>query len=89
MYINVAVQYIRPKQSFYIQESLKRLILEVVEADDLDLEVDPSIVRLTNRHFVDSVSNVTSPRSTALGLRPKRCVLAFIDRTRIYLSTRH
>jgi len=46
MYINVAVQYIRPKHSFYIQESLKKLILEVVEADDLDLEVDPSIVRL-------------------------------------------
>jgi Ras GTPase-activating-like protein IQGAP2/3 len=46
MYINVAVQYIRPKQSFYIRESLRRLILEVVEADDLDLEVDPSIVRL-------------------------------------------
>ena len=45
MYINIAVQYIRPKQSFYMQESLKRLILEVVEADDLDLEVDPSIVR--------------------------------------------
>ena len=47
MYINVAVQYIRPKQSFYIRESLRRLILEVVEADDLDLEVDPSIVRLS------------------------------------------
>ena len=46
MYINVAVQYIRPKQTFYIRESLKKLILEVVEADDLDLEVDPSIVRL-------------------------------------------
>jgi len=46
MYINVAVQYIRPKQSFYIREALKKLILEVVEADDLDLEVDPSIVRL-------------------------------------------
>lgn len=45
MYINVAVQYIRPKQSFYIRESLRRLILEVVEADDLDLEADPSIVR--------------------------------------------
>ena len=44
MYINVAVQYIRPKQSFYIRESLRRLILEVVEADDLNLEVDPSIV---------------------------------------------
>jgi Ras GTPase-activating-like protein IQGAP2/3 len=51
MYINVAVQYIRPKQSFYVRESLKRLILEAVEADDLDLEVDPSIVRLFNRHF--------------------------------------
>lgn len=45
MYINVAVQYIRPKQSFYIRESLGRLILEVVETDELDLEVDPSIVR--------------------------------------------
>ena len=45
MYINIAVQYIRPKQSFYMQESLKKLILEVVEADDLDLEADPSIVR--------------------------------------------
>ena len=51
MYINVAVQYIRPKQSFYIRESLRRLILEVVEADDLDLEVDPSIVSFCQPTF--------------------------------------
>lgn len=51
MYINVAVQYIRPKQSFYIRESLRRLILEAVETDELDLEVDPSIVRLRQPTF--------------------------------------
>jgi Ras GTPase-activating-like protein IQGAP2/3 len=44
MYINIAVQYIRPKQVFYIQETLQKIILDIVGSDDLDLEVDPTIV---------------------------------------------
>jgi Ras GTPase-activating-like protein IQGAP2/3 len=44
MYINIAVQYIRPKQVFYIRETLKKIILDIVGSDDLDLEVDPTLV---------------------------------------------
>ena len=44
MYINIAVQYIRPKQIFYIRETLQKIILDIVGSDDLDLEVDPTIV---------------------------------------------
>jgi Ras GTPase-activating-like protein IQGAP2/3 len=44
MYINIAVQYIRPKQVFYIQETLQQIILDIVGSDDLDLEVDPALV---------------------------------------------
>jgi Ras GTPase-activating-like protein IQGAP2/3 len=44
MYINIAVQYIRPKQAFYIRETLQKIILDIVASDDLDLEVDPTVV---------------------------------------------
>jgi Ras GTPase-activating-like protein IQGAP2/3 len=44
MYLNIAVQYIRPKQIFYIRETLQKIILDIVGSDDLDLEVDPTIV---------------------------------------------
>lgn len=44
MYINIAVQYLRPKQVTYIRETLQTIVRELVEAIDLDLESDPSIV---------------------------------------------
>ncbi|KAI0268208.1 hypothetical protein BC834DRAFT_821746 [Gloeopeniophorella convolvens] len=41
MYINIALHYIRPKQTTHLRETLQPLIREVIAADDLDLEVDP------------------------------------------------
>jgi hypothetical protein len=46
LYMNIAVQYIRPKQLTYVRESFQAIIRDVVEQDDLDLETDPVVVRL-------------------------------------------
>ncbi|EJF61117.1 hypothetical protein DICSQDRAFT_60830 [Dichomitus squalens LYAD-421 SS1] len=43
-FINVAVHYLRPKQTTYIRDTLQGVIREVVNADDLDLETDPSVI---------------------------------------------
>lgn len=51
-FINVAVHYLRPKQTPYIRETLQGVIREVINADDLDLETDPCVVsdiHLANR----------------------------------------
>ena len=50
-FINVAVQYLRPKQTAYIRETLQGVVREVVNADDLDLESDPCIVGLLRERF--------------------------------------
>ena len=44
MYMNVAVQYIRPKQVPYVKEALQAMVRFVVEEQDLDLETDPVAV---------------------------------------------
>ena len=44
-FINVAVKYLRPKQTAYIQSTLQGVIREVINADDLNLETDPCLVR--------------------------------------------
>jgi Ras GTPase-activating-like protein IQGAP2/3 len=45
MYITIAVHYLRPKQITYIRDALQGIIREVINASDLDLEVDPVRVR--------------------------------------------
>jgi Ras GTPase-activating-like protein IQGAP2/3 len=45
MYINVAVHYVRPAQVAYARDTLEATIQEVIQSEDLDLEVDPSLVR--------------------------------------------
>lgn len=47
MYINIAVQYLRPKQVTYVRDTLQAIVRELVEAADLDLESDPSKVRIS------------------------------------------
>lgn len=47
MYINIAVQYVRPRQVTYIRDTLQGIIRELMEAVDLDLESDPTVVRLS------------------------------------------
>ena len=44
VYINVALHYIRPKQTVHIRETLQPLVRDVVTTEDLDLEVDPKQV---------------------------------------------
>lgn len=44
MYINIAVHYIRPKQTTHVRESLQNIIRELIDAEELDLEVDPTRV---------------------------------------------
>ena len=44
MYINIALHYIRPKQTVHIRDTLQPLIRDVIATDDLDLEVDPKQV---------------------------------------------
>ena len=41
MYINIALHYIRPKQTVHVRETLQPLIRDVISAEDLDLEADP------------------------------------------------
>ncbi|KAJ2929576.1 hypothetical protein H1R20_g7517, partial [Candolleomyces eurysporus] len=41
MYIDIAFQYLRPKQAAYARETLQAIIKDVIESDDLDLEVNP------------------------------------------------
>ena len=44
MYINIAVQYARPAQVIYARDTLQAAVREIVESEDLDLEIDPSLV---------------------------------------------
>lgn len=46
MFLNIAVLYIRPKQSAYIRETLQGVVRGVIDEDDLDLETDPTKVSL-------------------------------------------
>lgn len=70
MYINIAVQYIRPKQVFYIRETLQKIILDIVGSDDLDLEVDPTVVsELIAFSSLILISKQTRNRYTVLGCR--------------------
>lgn len=45
MYMNIAVHYVRRKQVIYVRDTLQAVIREVIDAEDLDLEADPSLVR--------------------------------------------
>ncbi|OBZ70404.1 Ras GTPase-activating-like protein rng2 [Grifola frondosa] len=43
-FMNVAVQYLRPKLTAYIRDALQGVIREVIDSDDLDLETDPCVI---------------------------------------------
>lgn len=47
MYINVAVHYVRPKQVAYVRDALQAVILEVIGQEELDLETNPAVVRIS------------------------------------------
>ena len=46
LYINIALQYVRARQATYVRDTLQGIVRELIETDDLDLEADPSIVRM-------------------------------------------
>jgi Ras GTPase-activating-like protein IQGAP2/3 len=45
MYMNIADRYVHPRQVPYVREAFQTIIREVVDAEDLDLEIDPTVVR--------------------------------------------
>lgn len=64
MYINIAVQYVRPKQLTYAREAFQDIIREIVSSEDLDLEADPSAVCLikNNPFSLHLTGLVTDPQ---------------------------
>jgi Ras GTPase-activating-like protein IQGAP2/3 len=48
VYINIALHYLRPKQTVHVRETLQPLIRDVISAEDLDLEADPKLVGRSN-----------------------------------------
>lgn len=45
IFLNIAVQYLRPKLAAYAKDTLQKIITELIADKDLDLEVDPVTVR--------------------------------------------
>jgi hypothetical protein len=59
MYINIALHYIRPKQTVHIRDTLQPLIRDVIATDDLDLEVDPK--QVTTPYLFPRLLELTGP----------------------------
>ncbi|EJD53517.1 hypothetical protein AURDEDRAFT_52863 [Auricularia subglabra TFB-10046 SS5] len=62
MYMNVAVQYFKPKQVPYVKEMLQVLIRAVVDEHDLDLETDPSLIYRNRINIEEMQSGVVSSK---------------------------
>ncbi|KIK30671.1 hypothetical protein PISMIDRAFT_86433 [Pisolithus microcarpus 441] len=60
MYMSIAVQYLRPKQVPYVRETLQPIIRELIEAVDLDLESDPSIIHRSRVAIEEMRSGIAS-----------------------------
>ncbi|KAI6035361.1 ras GTPase-activating protein [Pisolithus orientalis] len=60
IYISIAVQYLRPKQVPYVRETVQPIIRELIEAVDLDLESDPSIIHRSRVAIEEMRSGVPS-----------------------------
>ncbi|TCD70814.1 hypothetical protein EIP91_001504 [Steccherinum ochraceum] len=61
-FINIVVHYLRPKQTAYVRETLQTVIREVVESEELDLEVDPSVIYRTRIDVEETRSGVESTK---------------------------
>ncbi|CCL99414.1 uncharacterized protein FIBRA_01432 [Fibroporia radiculosa] len=60
MFINIAVHYLRPKQTAYIRETFQSVIRGVVDSDDLDFETDPSKIYRARADLEELRSGVAS-----------------------------
>ncbi|THH19788.1 hypothetical protein EW146_g1464 [Bondarzewia mesenterica] len=69
MYINIAVHYIRPKQTTHVREALQPIIREVINADDLDLEVDPTVIYKAKIDAEEMRSGVASTKAKDVAFR--------------------
>ncbi|KAH7101116.1 hypothetical protein BKA62DRAFT_619136 [Auriculariales sp. MPI-PUGE-AT-0066] len=67
MYINVAVQYIRPKQVSFVKEALQHMVRLVVDETELDLETDPVAIYLARINIEEMQSGVVSKKSKNVG----------------------
>ncbi|PPQ77741.1 hypothetical protein CVT25_011176 [Psilocybe cyanescens] len=61
MYLNIAVHYVRPRQVTYVRDSYQAIIRELIDADDLDLEADPSIIHRARIDVEEMRSGKPSP----------------------------
>ncbi|THH32726.1 hypothetical protein EUX98_g1475 [Antrodiella citrinella] len=61
-FINMVVQYLRPKQSAYVRDTLQAVIREVVESEELDLEADPSVIYRTRIDMEETRSGTASTK---------------------------
>lgn len=55
-----------------MREAFKAIILEVIDADDLDLEADPSAVRELNTDCMDGLTDAQCCRSIEHALTLKK-----------------
>ncbi|KAH7887756.1 ras GTPase-activating protein [Phlebopus sp. FC_14] len=63
MYISIAVQYLRPKQVTYVRDTLQAIMRELIDAVDLDLESDPSIIHRARIDIEEMRSGIASPKT--------------------------
>ncbi|TFK75932.1 hypothetical protein BDN72DRAFT_786097 [Pluteus cervinus] len=61
MFISIAVQYARPKQISYIRETFQTIIRDLVNAQDLNLEADPTEIYRSRIALEEMRSGVPSP----------------------------
>jgi Ras GTPase-activating-like protein IQGAP2/3 len=86
IYMNIAVQYLRPRQVTYIRETLQAIVRELIEAADLDLESDPSVVCDALFYMNDTFS--VERRFTGRGSISRKCdPVERVQSPRISLST--
>jgi len=62
VYINVAAHYIRPRHLIYARETFQAIVLELINADDCDLESDPCLVSV---YVSMCVSDLTSAEDSS------------------------
>ena len=59
MFMNIAVQYLRPKLTMYAKETLQNVIRELIADKDLNLEIDPVAVSPRMRRHVGTSGSDT------------------------------
>ncbi|KAG6861600.1 hypothetical protein C0995_014507 [Termitomyces sp. Mi166 len=69
MYINIAVQYVRPKQLTYARETFQTIIREIVSSEDLDLEADPSAIHKARLELEEVKSGIPGKKVKDVSFR--------------------